>query len=186
MVYSLARYDKNCFNEMVTYDINPRVLLLANNSQIRASKPMPAAQLKNLPLIKPWSIVLMLPVSTLFMAFSTFFGMPKVRAKPLPDPRGIMPNTIGVLATFLATSFTVPSPPTATTVVYLPDVICLRISSKLFLSFQTKISKGVLPDMFFSITSTIFSFLLGPEFGFTTNAIRLSMFSKKQQIFSKI
>jgi len=45
--------------------------------------------------------------------------MPKCRAKPLPEPKGIIPNNESLLIRHDATSFIVPSPPTATIIFVL-------------------------------------------------------------------
>ena len=47
--------------------------------------------------------------------------MPKSRAKPLPEPSGSIAKAVSVCTKAPAISFTVPSPPTATTIVLHAD-----------------------------------------------------------------
>ena len=48
------------------------------------------------------------------MAPGKFKGIPRCRARPFPEPVGIIPTAASVFTNPRATSFTVPSPPTAT------------------------------------------------------------------------
>ena len=48
------------------------------------------------------------------IAFFKFIGIPKSLDSPLPDPAGIIAKVVVVLTKLLETSFTDPSPPTAT------------------------------------------------------------------------
>jgi hypothetical protein len=53
------------------------------------------------------------------MAFFIFIGIPRSLASPLPDPTGIIASVVSLLISVFPTSFTDPSPPTATIISYL-------------------------------------------------------------------
>ncbi len=63
-----------------------------------------------------------------FAARRILIGIPNPLAKPLPEPFGIMPNTVSEFTNPEAVSFTVPSPPMATTISYPSVTDCLAIS----------------------------------------------------------
>ena len=56
----------------------------------------------------------MLHLFIIAMAFFMSMGMLRWRARPLPEPHGTMPSAVSECTSERATSFTVPSPPTAT------------------------------------------------------------------------
>lgn len=93
----------------------PREPALAKAWPTMASNPTPAVQKNGFPLSEQVSMVLALAVFKKPMAFSSLSGMFKSLASPLPEPIGIMPRAVLLFNSPVATSFTVPSPPTAMT-----------------------------------------------------------------------
>src|SRR6185436_5978737 len=75
----------------------------------------PARFTNSRPLSSPTSITRSVPERSRRIAARGSAGRSKCRASPLPDPAGITPSGTGPNASAVATSFTVPSPPQATT-----------------------------------------------------------------------
>lgn len=78
-------------------------------------KPQPALLRNNFPLSVPVSTCTVLKFLTISNALVGLRGMYAWRAKPLPEPVGMIPIAVFVLSNPPAHSFTVPSPPAAMT-----------------------------------------------------------------------
>ena len=97
--------------------------------------------------------------------------MLRFRAKPFPDPVGIIANVVSVFIKDLPISLTEPSPPTATITLYLSaffvlnSIACLALLVYLISTSNLFLSRCLLTDF-----STIFCFPI-PEIGLIINNI---------------
>ena len=87
-----------------------------------ASKPRPIFPIKYLELTFPTSINSCLFRAMILRQLFSLKGILKCLAIPLPDPSGIIPSFIFVPIKRLPISFTVPSPPQATTEVAFSSI----------------------------------------------------------------
>src|SRR5262249_49881264 len=95
---------------------------------------------------RPRSITLVRPPSATRMASSSFVGMPNVRMKSAPVPRGMIASSArSAPARPFTTSFTVPSPPTATSS-SAPPSTAERASSRRWPGSSEKSASPVKPS----------------------------------------
>ena len=108
-------------------------------------------------------------VLSVCIAFAISIGMPRNRARPLPDPQGTIPKTVLEFTIAEATSFTVPSPPTATIIskTFTASLAICRACDTPSLKTITKLNAAV--SRYCSISSGTPSFFFPPDIGFIIN-----------------
>ena len=72
--------------------MKPRFLLCEKTSLICASKPIPAILKNDCPFSFAESIRIVRPAPSVSIAFCVSIEIPKKRARPFPDPKGIIAN----------------------------------------------------------------------------------------------
>ena len=110
----------------------------------------------------------------IFKAFFTSMGICKWRANPFPEPRGMMPSALLLCTSERATSFTVPSPPTATTI-STPSSAAFFANSAAWPAYSVRTISYVksVASIPFSICLRTEVFFFTPEIGFTIKRICL-------------
>ena len=89
--------------------------MAANAPAMCASKPTPATLTNSRPSMSPTSMSAIGAVEHPASARDASAGIPSMRARPLPEPAGMIASAAAVPTSAVATSLTVPSPPHATT-----------------------------------------------------------------------
>lgn len=95
----------------------------------------------------------------------------KFLAKPLPDPVGIIAKVVDVFINPLAISFTEPSPPTATIVLYFEALFLLISIACLALFVYSIVISNLLRSSSLSINCSIDFCFPTPEKGLIINSI---------------
>ena len=121
--------------------------------------PKPKLLKKKVLFIFPTSIIVEKFSKMISSAWFIFLGILKWRAKPFPEPKGIIPNRIEVLTRIWPTSLIVPSPPQATTILALLSRAFLANCNAWPLYSEIKIFTSYLSDVNL-IFIKLFNFLI--------------------------